>query len=948
VFISLRFKVLFFYLLLALLPLALAGWSLITITQDELKSAVNDRLTDSTSQLVKDINSLYQNWLNDFMLLRNAIDTPNLGAAEKIALLQNGVTQIDAFLALQFVVEGFPPALMLKSSFSDQVNAAGVNVAQILPQVPLHPAVKEPFFHNTQALGFNNISVLPLVSALNNPISNAQAYLIIYVDVDKALNLLREHSFSKYGQVFLLNSQGEVLFNHYSAHTESETKTELFNAALDLLHNNVHAVTVGVFSAPEGHISLGAYAATSPLPWAVAVSIDKAEAYMTIARMRWRLLLWLGGGLLAAMTMAWWFARHITQPVLDIAAIAQRIGAGDLSARVDTHPTHDEISLLGQRINEMGRGLMALHAAGSGIFQYDMAQDKYFWDERSIEIFALPPTQRIYNYKDWLACIHPEDIAMVKQSIQTALLENGAFDVEYRLVPMTAKPQRYIRTQGFRVRRGDSSIISGLHSDISARKETEAELVRARERAEAANRAKSAFLANMSHELRTPLNAILGYAQILEQDARLHPDHRHNIEIMHRSGDYLLTLINDTLDLAKIEAGRFELFPAPCNLRSFFLGLVEIFAIRAKQKGVEFLYQEEGQLPEAVLCDDKRLRQTLLNLLGNAVKFTEKGHVILRTSYHEGILSMAVCDSGIGIGDDQIQYIFEPFSQAGSSDYKMQGTGLGLSITRKLIQLMGGELTVKSVLGQGSTFSIHLPALEATVTDKDLPIHEHMQINGYQRLDNNSAPLRLLIADDVVENRDILVHLLQPLGFEVTQACDGLECLELAQSTQPDALLIDIVMPKMSGLEVTRSLRALPEYATTAIIALSASVFAEDRTHSIQAGCNEHLPKPFKSCVLFNALQTHLPLSWTYVARSPHEEIPHDTEDTLPANDIVYLIERTKRGDIKGIREHLLHLEKQGISLTTVSKLNTLIKHFKLKELRILLESLSALGTHNS
>jgi signal transduction histidine kinase/CheY-like chemotaxis protein/HAMP domain-containing protein len=933
VFISLRLKVLFFYLLLGLLPLGLAGWSLIMLTQDELKSAVNDRLLDTTGQFVKDINALYQIWHNDFMLLRNAIDTPKLGSAEKIALLENGVTHIDSFIALQLMVEGFPPALMLKHSFSAHLGAA--RAEDILPLPPLSSAAREVFFSTSHPLPIADIRVLPLVSALDNLIGGKQAYLIVYVDLAAVRGLLETHSFGKYGDIFVLDEHGQVLFSRQAS--SQPITSAILAHTLEFLRSGAHAVSVAAFTENDGRACLGAYGATVPLPWAVAVGVSETEAYQTLSRMRLQLLLWLGGGLLAAITMAWWFSRRITRPVLAVAAVAQRIGAGDLSARVEPQAAHDEIKRLGLCINDMGRGLMALHAAGAGIFQYDSRQDKYFWDARSFEIFGFDPAHAPLSYKDWLACIHPDDVETVKRQIQQGLHESGAFDVEYRIV-YPQEQLRYVRSQGFRVNNEELSLVSGLHSDISARKQAESELVRARERAEAANRAKSAFLANMSHELRTPLNAILGYAQILEQDPRLGADHRHSVEIMHRSGDYLLTLINDTLDLAKIEAGRFELFPAPCNLRLFFLGLVEIFAIRAQQKGISFHYQEDDKLPEAVICDDKRLRQTLLNLLGNAIKFTEKGQVILRTYYHDGILSVVVADSGIGIAADQLKQIFEPFSQAGSSDYKMQGTGLGLSITRKLIQLMGGELRVESILDQGSTFSIHLPAAIAHAPACATHETRNARVIGYRRT-HGSVPLRLLVADDVTENRDILVRLLQPLGFVMAEAADGRACLEMAQQWQPDAVLIDIVMPEMSGLEVARALRTDPAFADTAIIALSASVFAEDRSHSIAAGCNEHLPKPFQSEDLFHSLEKYLPLEWQYAvdptASPPLSEAP----EHLAEADLEYLLERVKRGDIKGLREYLETLEKQGNAPVTVAKLQDLNKHFKLKEVRALLES---------
>lgn len=272
-----------------------------------------------------------------------------------------------------------------------------------------------------------------------------------------------------------------------------------------------------------------------------------------------------------------------------------------------------------------------------------------------------------------------------------------------------------------------------LEQELLERQRLEESLRQAKEQAEAANRAKSAFIANMNHELRTPLNAILGFAQILENDPSLSEKHRHNVQNIRSGGDYLLTLINDILDLAKIEAGRFELFPQTWKTASFFLSLGELFRIRAQQKGIFFDYQSTTALPAVLSCDDKRLRQVLMNLLGNAVKFTERGGVTLRSTYLDGQLVLEVTDTGIGIPAAQTDKIFQPFSQVGDTAYKQPGTGLGLSISHRLVTAMGGQLRLESKPGEGSTFRVQIPAeAVSTLTEVDTQT-DPVKISGYQR-----------------------------------------------------------------------------------------------------------------------------------------------------------------------------------------------------------------------
>jgi PAS domain S-box-containing protein len=393
------------------------------------------------------------------------------------------------------------------------------------------------------------------------------------------------------------------------------------------------------------------------------------------------------------------------------------------------------------------------------------------------------------------------------------------------------------------------------------------EMVQLREQAESANRAKSAFLANMSHELRTPLNAVLGYAQILLKDPATPPQHQRELKAISSSGNYLLLLINDILDLAKIEAGRFELFATPLDPRWLFEQIHDQFRFKAQQKGLNLKLAGLDGLPGEIELDEKRLRQIVMNLLSNAVKFTEQGEVALTVEYAEQCLRVTVSDTGIGIDDANLQDLFTPYSQAGEASYRRQGTGLGLAISKSLVARMGGELRVESRLGEGSRFIFHIPAPASdAAAARHAPVPQ-ADVIGYQRSDQIDAPLRLLVVDDQPHNRQVLKGLLTPLGFEVELAISGEAAVQQAIRQPPDLVLMDIVMPQLDGLETTR--RLLAHHPDLAVVTVSALAYTTDREQALAAGCIDHLNKPVQWEELLTVLKTHLPLTWKVSAETP-------------------------------------------------------------------------------
>lgn len=467
-----------------------------------------------------------------------------------------------------------------------------------------------------------------------------------------------------------------------------------------------------------------------------------------------------------------------------------------------------------------------------------------------------------------------------------------------------------------------------IFEDISDRKQHQAALLQAKEAAEAANQAKSTFLANMSHELRTPLNGILGYAQILQREKDSTPKQKDGVAIIHQCGTHLLTLINDILDLSKIEANKLELYPEDFDFPSFLTGLSELFRIKAQQKEIQFTYLALNPLPTGIHADEKRLRQVLMNLLSNAVKFTDYGGVTFKVDVitHQSSLNdpgvmtntkirFQIEDTGIGMAPEQLEKIFLPFEQVGDSSRRVEGTGLGLAISQKIVSMMESKIFVESSPGIGSTFWFDLDLPEASNLIDSIPVKSPPNIIGYQ-----GEKRKILIIDDCWENCSVIIAMLEAIGFEIQSAANGQEGLEKAVEFQPNLIITDLVMPVIDGFEMTRKLRELPAFQDTIILATSASVFEFHRQKSRESGCNDFLPKPIQAEELMQKIKEYLDLFWLYEVQDKvqtQESWEQSQEMVMPpVEELISLYEAAQIGHIERIKQEAIRLKQLDFKYT--------------------------------
>ncbi len=474
-----------------------------------------------------------------------------------------------------------------------------------------------------------------------------------------------------------------------------------------------------------------------------------------------------------------------------------------------------------------------------------------------------------------------------------------------------------------------------LLKEIENHQKTDIKLQQAMKMADNANQAKSRFLSSMSHEIRSPLNSILGYAHILHQDPEIPEKRRRAVETLKRSGEHLCALVEDVLDIARIEARKFDLNYQPIHFPDFIEHLQHSYQAQAEDKGLKFTCQFQHQLPQRVRGDEKRVGQILMNLLSNAVKFTNEGEIIFKVGYGGEVANFQVIDTGNGIEEEQLQNIFQPFTRVSlPSGNAVAGSGLGLTISKIMTEIMGGELTVKSQPGQGSTFTVRLlmPSLGA-----DTEAQADTQIVGYR-----SERRKLLIVDDQVEHRELLMAILEPLGFYLNEASSGEECLQKIADNPPDLILLDISMTGINGIETAIQLRQ--QEWSMPILVLSANAYPNDRLAALNAGCNDFLPKPVNIQELLDKLKQHLKLDWLYQDKQPAPKLPGAQTIKVPSTELLEpCVAHVRIGDIQGLKSTLEQLcQTQPQYSAYFVKLKSLANEFRIGEIRNLLKMTTA------
>jgi PAS domain S-box-containing protein len=604
--------------------------------------------------------------------------------------------------------------------------------------------------------------------------------------------------------------------------------------------------------------------------------------------------------------------RSITRPISNLVKVLEKYGTGDFSVRAYVK-SDDEIGFFANRFNIMLDQLQVAHQQLIDIIDFlpdatlvvDNQKTVIAWNHAMESMTGVRKKDMLGkgNYEYALAFYGERRPMLVD------IVTEPQEEFEKRYAHIEKRPDGTLAGESYILNlKGDvlyffgtaaplydnkGNLVGAIESvrDITSRKQAEdelkqhrerleelvkertAELFLAKEAAEAANAAKSVFLANMSHELRTPMNAILGYSQLMQRDVSLRSEQREYLNTINRSGEHLLALINNVLEIAKIEAQRVFLEPVTFNLPALLRDLGMMFKVRTDAKGLRLDLEGSGELPYYIVADQNKLRQILINLMGNAVKFTEKGGVAVRYAVQkktagEMRLVVEVEDTGVGIAEEELEKLFQTFEQTASGRRSESGTGLGLAISREYARLMQGDITVTSRRGAGSTFRLEVPVKEGRRSNVIRGEKRSQRVIG---LAPGQAVPRILVAEDNEESRILLVKYLQMTGFEVREAVNGKETLEICETFQPHFIFMDIRMPVMDGLEATRRIKSTGAGKSIVISALTAHTLEKEREEILAAGCDDFVRKPFRDHEIFDIIAKHLGLKYIY---EPVEETP--------------------------------------------------------------------------
>jgi len=617
------------------------------------------------------------------------------------------------------------------------------------------------------------------------------------------------------------------------------------------------------------------------------------------------------------------------------------------------HRDHLE-ELVTKRAEELMKSEASLAEAQSiahlGNWELDIETSKLSWSDEVYRIFGLEPQQFEPTYEAFINAVHPDDQELLKTTVNKALENGGSYNIEHRIV-LPDSTERIVQELGkvFYEEHGNPSRMLGTILDITEHKLTEKALHQAKEAAEAANVAKSTFLANMSHELRTPLNAILGFSHIVEGSPNLPAEHKENLGIITTSGEHLLSLISEILDMSKIESGRSSLDETNFDIYQLLDELEAMFRLQAKDRGLGLHIKCHSDVPQFIQTDEVKLRQVLINLLSNAVKFTQVGEISLTVKANElevrdetshAQLIFEIEDTGPGINEHELDCLFDAFVQTQTGKKSHEGTGLGLAISKKYSQLMGGDMTASSQLGMGSKFSFDIDVKIADKADITMAQTARRVIG----LKSDQPAYRMLIVDDIQSNRKLLVKLLSPLGFEIREATNGLQAIEIWHNWEPHLIWMDLKMPEMDGYQATKQIKASDAGQATVIIAVTASILEEKKSIILSAGIDDVLRKPFSEAEIFDLIHKHLGVRFIYEDKAISPALPQHIElnpaalEKLPAKLLKKLGQAVINADMDKI---ILLIDEIGTHDTKLAKaLNRLAYDFEYDSILGLLQEI--------